>query len=204
MADNQKKNRYLPRRGFLHRSFFIQPNQPTAVVATRQGAEIARIGGESGRLSVRAVENAVAAELKSRTSTYKLALKNAKKAEKSGDAEGAAELYLQVANDGCLFPGLGKKATKALRKMGRPAPEIAATADFPLPNLDPLTTDQLTALMEAGLAAERREDLRAAQRLYEQAHALDPGDVVPMRFLGELHRHHTGDWISPARSSRRS
>lgn len=48
--------------------------------------------------------------------------------------------------------------------------------------------------MEAGLAAERSERLAEAQLLYERAHRLDPADPVVLRFLGELHRHHTGDW----------
>lgn len=33
-----------------------------------------------------------------------------------------------------------------------------------------------------------------ALELYESAHKLDPADPVPLRFLGELHRHDIGDW----------
>ncbi len=178
----------------LRSRFMIEPNQATAVVATQQGDEIARIGSAGDKLSVRDVEKAVSAELKERESTHKLAMKSAKRAQKGGDDDGAAVLYLEVAHDGCLFPALGRKAAKALRKMGRSAPEIAAAGDYPEPDLDPGTTDQITALMQTGLAAEGREDLETARRAYEKARVLDPGDVVAMRFLGELHRHHTGDW----------
>jgi tetratricopeptide (TPR) repeat protein len=48
--------------------------------------------------------------------------------------------------------------------------------------------------MEAGLAAEELGRVPEAQQAYERARDMDPGDPIPLRFLGELHRHHTGDW----------
>jgi tetratricopeptide (TPR) repeat protein len=48
--------------------------------------------------------------------------------------------------------------------------------------------------MSRGLAAENRLDLAGALKEYSAAHRLDPADPTPMRFLGELYRHHTGEW----------
>jgi tetratricopeptide (TPR) repeat protein len=36
-------------------------------------------------------------------------------------------------------------------------------------------------------------------RLYQQAHLIDPADPVPLRYVGEVYRHHLGDWISARR-----
>ena len=104
----------------LRQKFLIEGSQPAVVVATKQGAEIGRVAGPSGKLSVRDVEKIVAAELKTRETSHGSALKSAAQMEKSGDADGAAELYRQVAGDGCLFPSLAKKAVKALDRMGKP------------------------------------------------------------------------------------
>ena len=73
----------------------------------------------------------VAAELKTRETSHASALKNAAQMEKGGDADAAAELYRQVAGDGCLFPSLAKKATKALDRMGKSAPTSRPPA-FPM------------------------------------------------------------------------
>jgi tetratricopeptide (TPR) repeat protein len=166
---------------------------PLAILATQDGAEIRRAGPEDGRLQAQSVEKMVETELRKREDAVRDSLKTAKAMAKKGDEEGAADLYTKIAEQGCLFPGPGRKAAKALRKMGRSAPEIAAL-NFPTPDLRPETTSEVERLMEAGLAAERAEQPDDARRLYEQAHKLDPADPVILRFLGELHRHHTGDW----------
>jgi tetratricopeptide (TPR) repeat protein len=33
-----------------------------------------------------------------------------------------------------------------------------------------------------------------AEKLYSEAHQMDPADPAPLRYLGELYRHETGDW----------
>jgi tetratricopeptide (TPR) repeat protein len=48
--------------------------------------------------------------------------------------------------------------------------------------------------MRAGLKAENAAKYMEAERLYQSAHQMDPADPVPLRFLGELYRHHIGDW----------
>src|SRR5207249_11845570 len=42
--------------------------------------------------------------------------------------------------------------------------------------------------------AERAGRFLEARRLYASARRMDPADPVPARFLGELMRHHTGEW----------
>ena len=48
--------------------------------------------------------------------------------------------------------------------------------------------------MRNGLRAEIAERYVTAQRLYQKAHQMDPADPTPLRYLGELYRHHTGEW----------
>jgi len=35
---------------------------------------------------------------------------------------------------------------------------------------------------------------RQAEKFYTKANAMDPADPAPLRYLGELYRHHIGDW----------
>lgn len=172
----------------------VSADEPMAIVVDREGEEIGRIGAEKGRLNVLQVERLVSGELSERSRSLKEQLKEAKQLEKAGDADGAADLYGRIATEGCLFPGLAKKAGKALEKMGRPVPDMASAWEMARADLRPSTTKKIVALMEEGLRAERAEELEVAQRSYERAHALDPNDPVVLRFLGELHRHHTGNW----------
>jgi tetratricopeptide (TPR) repeat protein len=48
--------------------------------------------------------------------------------------------------------------------------------------------------MHEGLSAEVAARYTEAERLYGLAHRLDPADPTPLRYLGELYRHHTGQW----------
>ena len=52
----------------------------------------------------------------------------------------------------------------------------------------------MIAVMTRGLRAENQGDYAEAEQRYGEAHRLDPGDPTPLRYLGELYRHHTGDW----------
>ena len=53
---------------------------------------------------------------------------------------------------------------------------------------------KMSAAMSAAFAAELAEDYPKARALYRAAAAIDPADPVAVRFLGELYRHHTGEW----------
>src|SRR5260370_6784334 len=48
--------------------------------------------------------------------------------------------------------------------------------------------------MRQGLNAENAANYLEAERLYRTAHQIDPADPAPLRYLGELYRHHIGDW----------
>ncbi len=50
------------------------------------------------------------------------------------------------------------------------------------------------ALVTAGAELERAHLYDEARRAWEAAHDRDSDDPVPLRYLGEHHRHHTGDW----------
>lgn len=175
--------------------FHAAPDAPVVVLAATDGSEVARVEAMDGKLDTSKVEKAVGGALDAREDAAKAALDAAKGKEKVGDQDAAATLYEQVLGDRCLFPGLAKKAAKALEKMGRTVP--AATSSLwegPKPDLSDAMNARMVATMERGLAAEELGKIGEAQAAYEQARDLDPGDPVPLRFLGELHRHHTGDW----------
>ena len=48
--------------------------------------------------------------------------------------------------------------------------------------------------MLQGLAAENQAKYMDAEKFYAKAHHMDPADPTPLRYLGELYRHHIGDW----------
>jgi tetratricopeptide (TPR) repeat protein len=64
------------------------------------------------------------------------------------------------------------------------------------PDLSPAVTAEIVRTMNAGLAAERDGKIGEARRLYATAGRIDPADPTPVRFLGELMRHETGDWVA--------
>jgi len=45
------------------------------------------------------------------------------------------------------------------------------------------------------------EKYETAEKLYSQARAMDAADPAPLRYLGELYRHHLGDWDRRAQRS---
>jgi tetratricopeptide (TPR) repeat protein len=49
--------------------------------------------------------------------------------------------------------------------------------------------------MKQGLIAENNGKYQLAESLYAYANKMDPADPTPLRYLGELHRHHIGNWI---------
>jgi tetratricopeptide (TPR) repeat protein len=48
--------------------------------------------------------------------------------------------------------------------------------------------------MRQGLRAEIAERYVVAEKFYKQANQMDPADPTPLRYLGEVYRHHTGQW----------
>jgi tetratricopeptide (TPR) repeat protein len=176
------------------------------VLADAAGKEISRVSADaSGKLKASQVDKLVNGELKSRESALDRTLEDAHAKERQGDAEGATALYQKIWSARCLVPGkLPKKAAEALKKLGHPVPDESVsglgTPPVAAPRLDLATTARIERTMEAGLTAENAARYTRAGRLYALAHKIDPADPVPLRYLGELYRHHTGDWKAARRT----
>jgi tetratricopeptide (TPR) repeat protein len=136
------------------------------------------------------VEKLVESEMKQREEAVKNELKAAKEKTKSGDKEGAIPLYRSVLDEKCLFPGKAKDAAKELKKLG----VDAAVKLFDTPVMDAAKSAKIEAVMKRGLEAEMSEKYEEAERRYSEARRMDPADPAPLRYLGELYRHHLGDW----------
>jgi len=163
---------------------------PVVVFAKSDGTVINKIENNNGFLKVDQVEKLVEGEMKQREENIKNELKAAKEKIKSGDKEGAIPLYRSVLDEKCLFPGKAKDAAKELKKLG-----IDVNVKlFDAPVLDAARSAKIESVMQRGLAAEMDEHYEQAERLYSEARRLDPADPVPLRYLGELYRHHLGDW----------
>lgn len=162
---------------------------PVAVLADPGGNEIARVENNKGMLKVGDVEKAVETEMKRRESALKEKLEAGKSKAKASDASGAIEELRAVANEKCMFPKLAKDAAKELKKLGVDVGQV-----FDAPVTDRALSAKIDQVMRKGLRAENRAKYLEAERYYTQAAQMDPMDVTPLRYLGELYRHHTGEW----------
>jgi tetratricopeptide (TPR) repeat protein len=136
------------------------------------------------------VEKLVEEEVKKRESAVKEKLEDAKSKAKAGDKQGAIDELRAVVQQKCMFPGRAKDAAKELKKLG--VSEVGQF--FDAPNFSAATSAKMVRVMHDGLAAENAARYTDAERLYMQAHRLDPADATPLRYLGELYRHDIGDW----------
>ena len=163
---------------------------PVAVLATSDGAPINKVEGADGKLKTEQVEKLVEAEMKQREASLDTQLKDAKVKAKAGDNPGAIALLKPVAEEKCLFPKKAKDAAKELKKLG--VEEVGSIPDSPV--LDRVQGQRIEAVLRSGLRAEIAERYVTAERLYQKAHQMDPADPTPLRYLGEVYRHHTGEW----------
>lgn len=163
---------------------------PVAVLASADGTPINKVENTGGKLKVEQVEKLVDAEMKQRETSLDTQLKDAKAKAKVGDNDGAIALFKPIAEERCLFPKKAKDAAKELKKLG--VEEVGSIPDAPI--LDRIQGDRIEAVLRSGLIAEIAERYVTAQRLYQKAHRMDPADPTPLRYLGELYRHHTGEW----------
>ncbi len=162
---------------------------PVAIIAEPDGTIVSRLENTSGKLRVGDLEKLVDAEMKKRESAIKEKLNDAKAKAKGGDNQDAIAEYRAVYDQKCMFPGKAKDAAKELKKLGV---QVAEVPDAP--NFDPAVTAQIEKTIGLGLKAENSANYMKAERLYKSAHQIDPADPTPLRFLGELYRHHIGDW----------
>jgi tetratricopeptide (TPR) repeat protein len=186
----------------LGQKFLSGEKLPVVVFAKSDGTVITKLENTKGFLKVEQVEKLVESEMKQREETVKQQLKAAKEKAKSGDKDGAIPLYRSVLDEKCLFPGKAKDAAKELKKLG----VDAAMKLFDAPVMDPAKSARIESVMKRGLAAEMSEEQRGrnaaemsekyeeADHLYSEARQMDPADPAPLRYLGELYRHHLGDW----------
>lgn len=163
---------------------------PVAVLASADGSPIKKVENTGGKLKVDQVEKLVEAEMKQRETGLDTQLKGAKEKIKAGDNEGAISLLKPVAEEKCLFPKKAKDAAKELKKLG--VEEIGSIPAAPV--LDRVQGARIEAVLRNGLRAEIAERYMTALRLYQKAHQMDPADPTPLRYIGELYRHHTGEW----------
>lgn len=163
---------------------------PVAILTSANGSPIKKIENTGGKLKVEQVEKVLDAEMKQRETTLDTQLKDAKEKIKAGDNPGAIALLKPVAEETCLFPKKAKDAAKELKKLG-----VGEVGSIPAaPVLDRVQSARIEAVMRRGLIAEIAEQYVTAERLYRKANQMDPADPTPLRYLGEVYRHHTGDW----------
>jgi tetratricopeptide (TPR) repeat protein len=174
----------------LGQKFLADEKLPIAILAQSDGQVIGKARGENGMLRVGQVEKLLEGEMKGREAALKAALSSAKDAAKRGEKDAAIAQLKPVAEQKCLFPKQAKDAVNELKKLGvsglLPVPP---SADF-----DPARGVEIEKALKAGLMAENMADYMRAEKLYARARALDPADPAPLRYLGELYRHQTGDW----------
>ena len=163
---------------------------PFVVLASTDGTVIEKAENKKGFLKVDQVEKMVESEMKKRESNIKEKLATAKDKIKAGDNDAAIKELRAVVEQKCLFPGKAKDAAKELKKLG-----VTDVADIPSgPNFDGAVMAKVASTMREGLKQENAAHYLDAERLYQAAHDLDSADPTPLRYLGELYRHHVGDW----------
>lgn len=164
---------------------------PVAVLATPDGSVINKAEGKNNFLKAEVVEKLVESEFKQRETAVDAELKEGKEKAKAGDSAAAIKLFQSVAVEKCMFPKKAKDAAKELKKLG-------VTDVGSIPENAPVFERQKSALIEQtmvrGLRAEIGARYLTAEKFYLAAGKMDPADPTPLRYLGELYRHHIGDW----------
>lgn len=178
------------------KKFATDAKLPVVVLATPDGTVVGKTENKDGYLKVEQVEKLVEGEVKQRENALEQQLKQAKEKAKAGDSAAAIQIYRGALDQKCLFPKKAKDAAKELKKLG--VTDVGRVFDAPV--VDPRENARIERTMQDGLAAELRGKYVSAGRLYAEAHRLDPADPVPLRYLGELYRHHTGEWEKARRA----
>ena len=168
---------------------------PVAVLATPDGTPVSKLENTGGKLKVEQLERVVEAEVKQREKSLDDMLKEAKAKVAAGEKDGAIKLYQTVLEQKCMFPKKAKESAKELKKLGvDEAAVLIDTPDSAEPVLEAPRSNLIEQTMRRGLLAEIRERYVLAEKFYSKAQQMDPADPAPLRYLGELYRHHIGDW----------
>jgi tetratricopeptide (TPR) repeat protein len=168
---------------------------PVAVIATPDGLPVTKVDNKDGKLGVSAVEKVLDSVVKSREKALDDQLKDAKAKAVAGEKDEAIKLFQAVLEHKCMFPGKAKTASKELKKLGvNEAASLVDGPEFSVPVFDARESAQIERTMQQGLIAENAGRYLVAEKLYQRARSMDPADPTPLRYLGELYRHHIGDW----------
>ncbi|MEP6742203.1 MAG: tetratricopeptide repeat protein [bacterium] len=163
---------------------------PVAVLANPDGTPVTKLENTQGKLKVEQVEKLVESEVKQRETSLDSELKDAKAKAIAGDKDEAIKLYQSVAAQKCMFPKKAKEAAKELKKLG-----VNYEAAIPAaPVFERHLSTLIERTMRRGLVAEMNAQYVLAEKFYLKANVIDPADPAPLRYLGELYRHHIGDW----------
>lgn len=174
----------------LGQTFAAGDKLPVAVLVQPDGTVVGKAENKNGFLKVEQVEKLVENEIKKRESALKEKIESGKNKAKAGDNQGAIQEYRAVVDQKCLFPKMAKDAAKELKKLG--VNDVGQIFDPPI--FDAKESARIERTMRDGLKAENNAKYTEAERLYAEARRMDPADPAPLRYLGELYRHHTGEW----------
>jgi len=152
---------------------------------------VSKVKNTRRNLKVTELEQIVTTEVKTREALLDANMKDAKAKATAGENAEAIKLYKTVAAEKCMFSKKAKAASAELKKLGETT--IADVVDSS-PVFEGKASAQISRIMKRGLIAENKENYLEAEKLYRQANQMDPADPTPLRYLGELYRHHIGDW----------
>ena len=172
------------------RNLIGESRLPVAVLATPDATPVNKVENKDGKLKVADVEKLVDTEMKQRESAVDGEMKDAAAKVKAGDKDGAIKIYKAVLEQKCFFKKKANDAAKELKKLG--VVDIASVP--PAPVMEPRQSALIERTVRRGLIAEMNGRYVMADKLYTQAHLMDPADPTPLRYLGENYRHNIGDW----------
>ena len=169
---------------------------PFVVLSTPEDTVIGKVDNKNGKIPVPDVEKLVGNEIKTRKTDVETTLKDARAKAAAGDKDNAIKAFQSVVEQKCMFADKAKDAAKELKKLGVDE-KLGETT--PMPNFDPKVSATIVKLMTQGLVAENAGRYILAEQYYSRARTLDAADPTPLRYLAELHRHHTGNWMKAKR-----
>jgi tetratricopeptide (TPR) repeat protein len=163
------------------------------ILMDEQGKELGRVADQGKGIEVQSVEKLLTNAMDKREDELKKQLDEAKTKAAAGDKAGAIEIYQSIWAQRCVMPKPAKKAGKALKELGVIV-ESASFLELPDPSFHGPIHQRVQLAMRQGLESELKGHYLNARAHYAHAAQLDPADPTPLRYLGELQRHHTGEW----------
>ena len=186
-----------PRNREMYQKYNLKAGQEAVVLISGDGTELNRVmPDKKGRMSSFAADKLLKSELDKRQKSLATVLKAAEEKAKKKDLSAEEELQ-KIWVFRCYYPNLGKRAAKALKRIGIKVGQAELESLGPDYSADPDVNGEkadVEEILKAGLEAELARDYEKAGGFYRRAVNADPADPTALRFLGEFHRHHSGDW----------